>query len=85
MKKLFGGLNSTWPKLIISAVILGIYTGIMAMAPFAKDTSLADISIYFDRWVLFGILIIILVLTTRIVRSECLLHGVDNGQMRNAH
>ncbi|MBQ5543031.1 MAG: hypothetical protein IIU06_08205 [Erysipelotrichales bacterium] len=58
MKKLFGGLNITWPKLIISAVILGIYTGIMAMAPFAKDTSLADISIYFDRWVLFGILII---------------------------
>lgn len=59
MKKLFGGLNLTWPKIIIAAVIMGIYTAVMAMLPITKDTSFADISISFEVWVLFGILIIV--------------------------
>ena len=58
MKKLFGGLNLTWPKIIIAAVLAGLYTGLMAMLPAAKDTSFADISITFEVWILFGILII---------------------------
>lgn len=59
MKKLFGGIKLTWLKLIIFAVIAGVYTGIMAFIPAAKDTSFADISISFECWILFGILIII--------------------------
>ena len=59
MRKLFGGINLTWRKLIIFAVIAGLYTGLMAFLPFAKDTSFADISITFEWWVLFGILIIV--------------------------
>ena len=59
MKKLFGGLNLTWPKLIIFAVIAGVYTGVMALLPITTDTSFADISITFEWWVLFGILIIV--------------------------
>ena len=59
MKKLFGELNITWPKLIIAAIILGVYTGIMAILPFTRDTSFADISITFEWWILFGIIIII--------------------------
>ena len=59
MKKLFGGLEITWKKLILSAVCAGIYTGIVAMIPQARDTSFADISITFEWWVLFGILIIV--------------------------
>ena len=31
MKKLFGGINLTWKKLIIFAVIAGAYTAIMAI------------------------------------------------------
>ncbi len=58
MKKLFGGLNITWIKLIIFAVIAGLYTGAMAALPVTKDTSFADISITFEWWVLFGIIII---------------------------
>ena len=58
MKKLFGGLNLTWPKIIIGAVIAGVYTALMAMLPAAKETSFADISISFEVWILFGILII---------------------------
>ncbi len=58
MKKLFGGIDLTWKKLILFAIITGVYTGIMAVLPFTRDTSFRDISISFEWWVLFGILII---------------------------
>ena len=59
MKKRFGSINLTWPKLIVWAVLAGVYTAVMAILPAAKDTSFADISISFECWVLFGILIIV--------------------------
>lgn len=58
MKKLFGELNLTWPKIIILAIIIGIYSGIIAMVPAAKDTSFTDLTVTFEVWILFGILII---------------------------
>ena len=58
MKKLFGGINLTWKKLITFAVISGIYTAIMALLPFTKDTSFRDIAILFEWWIFFGIIII---------------------------
>ena len=58
MKKLFGGLNLTWPKTILFAVLAGVYTAVMAILPITKNTSFADISISFEVWILFGILII---------------------------
>ena len=58
LKKLFGGLNMTWWKLILFAVIAGVYTGLINQVPFLHDTSLTDPAIFFDRWVLCGILII---------------------------
>ena len=58
LKKLFGGLNMTWWKLILFAVIAGVYTGLINQVPFLHDTSLTDPAIHFDRWVLCGILII---------------------------
>ena len=59
MKKLFGGLNITWKRLIIFAVFIGIYTGIMPLIPATRDTSFRDIAISFEWWILFGTLIII--------------------------
>ena len=58
MKILFGELNLTWPKVIIFAIIAGIYTGVVAQIPQARDTSFADISITFEWWILFGTIII---------------------------
>ena len=58
IKKLFGGIDLNWKKLIIFAIIAGVYTGVMAMLPIAKDTSFADITISFEVWILFGIFII---------------------------
>ena len=59
MKKLFGGLDISWGKLIIFAVICGVYTGIMAMLPATEETSFRDIAISFEWWILFGIILII--------------------------
>lgn len=58
MKKLFGGIRLTWPKLIIFAILAGVYTAVMCLIPAAKDTSFTDIAVSFEVWVLFGILII---------------------------
>ncbi len=58
MKKLFGSINLTWPKVIIMAIIMGIYTAVMAMIPMAKDTSFSDLTVTFEVWILFGIFII---------------------------
>ncbi len=58
MNKIFGELNLTWKKVIIAAVLLGIYTGVVLLIPFLRDTSFQDIGITFECWILFGILII---------------------------
>lgn len=58
MKKLFGGINLTWKKLIIFAIITGVYTALMALIPFTKDTSFRDIAIMLEWWIFFGIIII---------------------------
>ena len=58
MKKLFGSINLTWTKVIIMAIVIGIYTAIMAMIPAVRDTSFSDLTVTFEVWILFGIFII---------------------------
>ena len=58
MKKIFGGINLTWKKLIIFAICSGIYTAVMALIPALKYTSFHDITVSFEVWILFGIIII---------------------------
>ena len=58
IRKLFGGLNLTWPKLIIAAVIAGVFTAVMALIPALHYTSFNAITVSFEVWILFGILII---------------------------
>lgn len=58
LKKLFGGLNLTWPKLIVAAVVAGAYTAVMALIPSLHYTSFHTIVVTFEVWILIGILII---------------------------
>ena len=58
IQKLFGGINLTWPRLIIAAVIAGILTAVMAIIPALHYTSFIAITVTFEVWILFGILII---------------------------
>ena len=57
MKKLFGGINMTWPKVIIFSVLTATYTALINQVPALKDTSFTDIAIYFDVWIFFAIII----------------------------
>ncbi len=59
IRRLFKETNLTWKRLIVFATIVGVYAGVMALLPFAKNTSFADISISFEWWVLCGIFIIL--------------------------
>ncbi len=59
LKKLFGGISFSWPKLILFAVICGVYTGVTTLIPGTMDTSVRDISISFEWWILFAIILIV--------------------------
>ena len=58
LKKLFGGIDLSWKKLIIFAILAAVYTATMAIIPITKDTSFRDIAATFEWWILFGIIII---------------------------
>ncbi|MBR6402274.1 MAG: hypothetical protein IKS48_02690 [Eubacterium sp.] len=58
LEKVFGGIKLSWMKLIIFAVIAGVYTAVMALIPALKYTSFSTITTTFEVWVLIGILII---------------------------
>ena len=57
VKKLFGGINLTWPKLIIAAIIAGVFTAAMAIFPIFQNSSFTAITVTMEAWILIGILI----------------------------
>ena len=57
-KKIFDGIELTWPKLIIGAIIAGIITAVIAIVPYFRSTSFDAITVTFEVWILFGIFII---------------------------
>ena len=58
MKRLFGGLNISWKKIIIWAILIGVLCGMIAMIPELNDTSINNINVSFEVWIFIGILII---------------------------
>ena len=57
IKKVFGGIEMTWPKVIIMAVVTAAYTALINQVPFLKETSFQDIAISFECWVFFAMMI----------------------------
>lgn len=58
MKKLFGGIELTWKKVILSAILAGIVTAIFAIVPLFHNTSFEAVTVTPEVWIFFGILII---------------------------
>ena len=58
LKKLFGGLELSWPRLIVAALAAAVFTAAMAIIPALHYTSFIAITVTFEVWILFGILII---------------------------
>lgn len=59
MKRLFGGLNMTWPKVILFAMATGIYTGLVMLVPFLHETSFQDIGVSYEWWVVFAVIVVV--------------------------
>ena len=58
MKKIFGGINISWKRIIISAVVIGVAVGLLNSVPALFDTTVTDVATYFDFWIFCGIFII---------------------------
>lgn len=58
LEKLFGGIKMPWWKVIVFAIVTAAYTALINQVPVFKNTSLQDIAISYEWWILFAILII---------------------------
>lgn len=58
MKKIFGGIDLSYKKIIISSIIIGILVGLLNSIPFLNDTTITDIATNYEFWVFCGIFII---------------------------
>lgn len=59
MNKFFGGLKMTWLKVNVFAIIVGLYTGVVMLMPFLKETSFQDIGIMYEWWVVFAVIVVV--------------------------
>lgn len=57
IKKLFGGIEMTWKRVIIFAILAGIYTALMAILV-PENNSFHDIAVTPEAWVLLAMIII---------------------------
>ena len=55
--KLFGGLNMSWPAVIIFAVASAVVTSVFLIVPIFSNTSFYEMGVSFEAWFLFAIII----------------------------
>ncbi len=55
--KLFGGLNMKWLYVVVFAIVAGAITGIAGSIPAIKGTSLHDIAVTYEWWLIFAFVI----------------------------
>ena len=56
--KLYGGINITWPRLILFAVGAAVLTSTFLIVPIFKDTSFAKMGETLEAWIFLAIIII---------------------------
>ena len=59
MQKLFGNIKMTWTKVIIFALVIGIYVGLIMDVNPLYQTSFQDIGVTHEWWTLFAIIIVV--------------------------
>lgn len=58
LERLFSGIGLSWPILIVTSVIIGVFVGILMCIPALTDTSFTRIGVIMYWWVFFGTIII---------------------------
>ena len=56
-EKLFGGLNMSWPAVLLFALITAVITTIFLVAPIFKDTSFQRMGETYEAWIFFAVII----------------------------
>lgn len=56
---LYGQINMAWIKVILFAVIAGVYTGLVMLVPAFEDTSFQDIGKLYEWWVIFAVIVVV--------------------------
>lgn len=54
--KIFGGLNMSWPVVIVYSVLIGLYTAVVA-ALVPDGNSFHDIAVTFEAWILLALIV----------------------------
>ena len=57
LNKVFFGIKPTWPKIVIFAVVAGVATGLIMMAPPLEGTFVRNIGETAEAWILFALII----------------------------
>ena len=59
MKKIFGELKMNWLTVIVFAIVTGVYTGIVMSISAFENTSIQDIGVTYEWWVIFAVIIVV--------------------------
>ena len=54
---LFGGINMSWPAVLLFAVGTAVLTAVFLIVPVFKDTSFERMGVTFEAWILFAVII----------------------------
>ena len=57
LNKLFGGINMTWPKVILFAVATAVVTFIFLVVPIFENTSFERMGVTLEAWIFFAVII----------------------------
>ena len=57
MNKLYGGLNMSWPAVVLFAAGTAVLTAVFLIFPIFKDTSFERMGVTFEAWIFFAIII----------------------------
>ena len=55
--KLFGGLNMSWPRVILFAVAAAVVTAVIMILPVFENTSFERMGVTFEAWIFFAVII----------------------------
>lgn len=59
IKKLFGGIEMTYIKVILFAVLTAIITAALLLIPVFENSPLRDMGVNYDWWIIFAIFVVI--------------------------
>lgn len=57
VETLYGGINLTWPKVILLAVVAAVITFVFLFFPIFKNTSFERMGVTFEAWIFFAVII----------------------------